>query len=273
MLNWRGMYLQPLLVALIAQLSQGKTFIRAITRAFAVSPSTVSMWRRYRESWTGRWKGIRISNCSFGPRGALPMPHKMTSTCIYLTKFWDSNSMKLIRMLDWHLPERPHSEHILEMPQFVCVCLSVTTTCKLVLFLGCFLFQNSGKKKDVHTFPPSDPNTLLWMRHSGGAGLPVQAEWAAGTVSCYHKWQGREQKARMEKNQSLGIRREQMSVTTTCKLVLFWGVVFVFASPVHSLSLSFAWKQLKLIHKGFCIDWYPWNLNDFMLHCDDQVFL
>lgn len=157
MLNWRGMYLQPLLVALIAQLSQGKTFIRAITRAFAVSPSTVSMWRRYRESWTGRWKGIRISNCSFGPRGALPMPHKMTSTCIYLTKFWDSNSMKLIRMVDWHLPERPHSEHILEMPQFVCVCLSVTTTCKLVLFLGCFLFQNSGKKKDVHTFSPQWP--------------------------------------------------------------------------------------------------------------------
>lgn len=62
--------------------------------------------------------------------------------------------MKLIRMLDWHLPEQPYSEHILEMPQFVCVCLSVTTTCKLVLFLGRFLFQNSGKKKDVHTFSP-----------------------------------------------------------------------------------------------------------------------
>lgn len=156
----------------------------------------------------------------------------------------------------------------------ICLCLPVCDhhlqTCSL---FGVFSFPKFWKKKMSTLFFPSDPNTLLWMRHSGGAGLPVQAEWAAGTVSCYHKWQGREQKARMEKNQSLGIRREQMSVTTTCKLVLFWGVVFVFASPVHLLSLSFAWKQLKLIHKGFCIDWYPWNLNDFMLHCDDQVFL
>lgn len=134
-------------------------------------------------------------------------------------------------------------------------------------------------------FPPSDPNTLLWMRHSGGAGLPVQAEWAAGTVSCYHKWEGREQKARMEKNQSLGIRREQMSVTTTCKLVLFWGVVFVFASPVHSLSLhrlislkfkwlyvTLWWSSVPLIISEQCILFILYSGSLSIVHSNNWVW-
>lgn len=31
----------------------------------------------------------------------------------------------------------------------------------------------------------------LWNCHHGRAGLPVQPEWAAGTIPCYQLWQGK----------------------------------------------------------------------------------
>ena len=52
---------------------------------------------------------------------------------------------------------------------------------------------------------------------------------------------------KLEKNRSIRIRREQLSVSTTCKHSLFGGCL-AFASPLHLLSFSFAPKQVKLTH-------------------------
>ena len=53
---------------------------------------------------------------------------------------------------------------------------------------------------------------------------------------------------KLEKNQSQWIRRAKLSVANTCKTIRL-----AFASPLHLLSLSFATKQMTLIHNHLCL--------------------
>lgn len=66
------------------------------------------------------------------------------------------------------------------------------------------------------------------------AGLTEQPECAGGTVVAL---------AKLEKNQSGGIRKEQWSVTTTCKNAPFWGLSWCLSS---ALVVTFSSSKMLL---------------------------
>lgn len=65
------------------------------------------------------------------------------------------------------------------------------------------------------------PEIKQTLQYCGGAGLHVQPKFAAGIVSYYQQWQGNEQKEKVEKTQSGGIRRGSVATSPTPLLSLW----------------------------------------------------